>query len=461
MITRRQRQALGAIDQNKSTSADGGGKIGIGSRAITPTKTEKNVTRTTVAPFVEKNAHIADATVMPIVSKKTPFQSPLLAKKKRKSVVPTPIAAPLTQAPPAETSAAADIDPLAIEQKQKIAFDALCENRIGDDADGSLADLGIKEWSYADFTVLHMIGSGACATVYAAREKTSGYTVALKIQDADTVGDCYFDDEVDIHETLRHDSIVNMYGYFYSDEEPPPPCKVEEKAATYLCMILELCDGRDLLAVAKEVPNRRLEEETVADYFRGAIESLDYVDASECIHCDVKPSNFMLHRNKVKLVDFGMAVRSEEREVIGGSPVYMSPEHLLAWRAFNDNFDKRVDIYSLGVVLYELLVGHLPYEVIENAEDYAEYLIVSGMNKINIGKNKREGGEKFFQPPMLDLRNLNDLGPVEPFVFPALKFPAFVCEEAKDLISGLMQPNADERMTLDEARSHAWLEKFQ
>ena len=207
MITRRQRQALGAIDQNKSTSADGGGKIGS---RVTPTKNEKNVhTGTAVAPFVEKNAHATDVAVPPVISKKTPFQSPLLAKKKRKSFV-----APLTVTPPAEISTAADIDSLAIEEKQKIAFDALCENRVGDDADGTLADLGIKEWSYADFTILHKIGSGACATVYAARENTSGYTVALKIQDAETVGDCYFDDEVDIHETLRHDSIVNMYGYF-------------------------------------------------------------------------------------------------------------------------------------------------------------------------------------------------------------------------------------------------------
>ena len=422
MITRRQRQALGAIDQNKNTSADL-----ADSRVITPTKTEKNV-----------------------VLKKNPFQSPLLVKKKLKSAVTTP---------PAETSAAADIDPLAIEEKQKIAFDALCENRVGDDADGTLADLGIKEWSYADFTILHKIGKGGCATVYAARENTSGYTVALKIQDADTVGDCYFDDEVDIHETLCHDSIVNMYGYFYCDEEPPVPCKVEEEATTYLCMILELCDGKDLLAISREAP---IAEETLAGYFRGAIESLDYVHSAECIHCDVKPSNFMLHRNKVKLFDFGMAVRSEEKEVIGGSPVYMSPEHLRAWRAFNDNFDKRVDVYSLGVVLYELLVGHLPFEVIETDEDYAEYLIVSGMSKINIGMIKREGGEggKKFLQPMLDLRKLNDLGPVESFDFPALKFPAFVCEEAKDLISGLMNPCADKRMTLDEARSHAWLEKF-
>lgn len=460
MITRRQRQALGAIDQNRSTSADGVGKID--SRAATPTKKETIITKTTVTPFVEENPHVVDVAAPAIITKKTPFQSPIL-QKKRKSAVTTPIA-PITVAPPAEINAAANIGPLTIERNQKIAFDALCEDRVGDDADGILSDLGIKEWSYADFTILQKIGSGACATVYAAREKTSGYTVALKIQDADTVGDCYFDDEVDIHETLRHDSIVNMYGYFYSDEEPPPPCKVEEKAATYLCMILELCDGKDLLAMAKEAPNRRLEEKKVAAYFRGAIESLEYIHAAECIHCDVKPSNFMLHRNKVKLVDFGMAVRSEEREVIGGSPVYMSPEHLLAWRAFNDNFDKRVDVYSLGVVLYELLVGHLPYEVIENAEDYAEYLIVSSMSKINIGRNKREageGGDKFFQPPMLDLRNLNDLGPVEPFKFPALRFPTFVCDEAKDLISGLMRPSADERMTLDQARSHAWVEKFQ
>ena len=469
MTTRR--QALGAIDHNKGTNADynADGKI---SRATTPAKkpisSGADVFKKT--PFQSPHAQKKPISKGSDVFKKTPFQSPLVQRKTISSGAggfkKTPFQSPLAHKK--KTSKKVGASPAyCAQQDQKAAFDALCENRVGNDPDGeiddSLADIGITAWSFSDFTILHKLGSGACANVYAARENTSGHTVALKIQNADDCGDCYYDDEVDIHETLRHDSIVNMYGYFYCNEGPPPPCEVDEKVATYLCMILELCDGKDLLAMAREAPNRCIDEQTVAAYFRGAIDSLEFVHSSEIIHCDIKPSNFMLHENKIKLADFGMSVRSEEREVIGGSPAYMSPEHLKAWRAFNENFDKRVDLYSLGVVLYELLVGHIPFEVIEDDEDYADYLIVSGMSKIGIGKySNNEEDENIIRPPVLDLRKLNDLGPVDvaPFVFPTLKFPAFICEEAKDLLTGLMEPCADKRMTLDEARAHEWLAKF-
>ena len=164
----------------------------------------------------------------------------------------------------------------------------------------------------------------------------------------------------------------------------------------------------------------------------------------------------MVHGNRLKLADFGMAVRSNEREVIGGSPVYMSPEHTMAWRRDTDEFDHRSDIYSLGVVLYEILIGQLPYEVIEDAEDLADYILLRGVGRINIS------GDDRLQPPVLDLRTLNDFSgdTDEPFEFPTPVFPAFISEEAKDLILRLMEPCVDKRISVAEARSHLWLKKF-
>jgi len=348
----------------------------------------------------------------------------------------------------------------------KATFDQVCELRVAEDSTGDLAELGIRPWSFEDFDYLRKLGSGACATVYAARERKSGHTVALKIQDADA-GECYFDDEVDIHYPLEHPRIVNMVDYFYSDVpfvDPPSDTQddLDDSSSStmlcsrYLCMILELCDGKDLYDTMRATANKRLDEARAATYFKSALDSLDYIHAAEIIHCDVKPSNFMVHGDELKLADFGMAVRNEEREVIGGSPVYMSPEHVVAWRTDNDEFDHRVDIYSLGVVLYEILIGQLPYEVIEDAEDLADYILLSGMGRINIG------GDNRLQPPVLDLRKLNDFNADEDekFEFPAPKFPAFVSEEAKDLILRLMEPCAEKRITIASAKKHLWLQKF-
>ena len=114
-------------------------------------------------------------------------------------------------------------------------------------------------------------------------------------------------------------------------------------------------------------PTRRIPEHQAAKYFFDAVKALEYLHAQEIIHCDCKPANILLDADgSVKLADFGMAVDADEKEVVGGSPVYMAPEHLMAWRQMTDDFDHRSDIYSLEVVLYEMLEGALPYIVWES-----------------------------------------------------------------------------------------------
>ena len=134
-----------------------------------------------------------------------------------------------------------------------------------------------------------------------------------------------------------------------------------------------------------------------------------------------------------------MAVRSFEREVVGGSCMYMAPEHLLAWRHCNDEFDHRSDIYSLGVVLYEMLVGYIPYQVVQNDQDY-EDLIEDGL-----------GDE-----PILDLRQLNDYTLEDPIYVPPPIFRESMSDEAQDLIERLMQARPEDRITLEEAQEHPW-----
>ena len=173
----------------------------------------------------------------------------------------------------------------------------------------------------------------------------------------------------------------------------------------------------------------------------------------------------------IKLTDFGMAVTGDTREVVGGSPVYMAPEHLLAWRDLTNDFDHRTDIYSLGVVVYELLMGYLPYEVIEadkqqaipntETEDVEESIVREFMGLSVAGPSKEGLSEENFDHgyPVLDLRKLNDATSDEPFYIPPPIFLEEISKEAQDLILCLMEPSASKRITLEEAQGHEWFRK--
>ena len=412
----------------------------------------------------------------------TPKKTPII-QKNNESSAPTP--PPLRSCdqyryrstPRGKATPIREATPVAVvptTPAQKKAFQYVCEHRIGEDPEGDLVDEGIQEWCTEDFTYIRKLGHGGAATVYLAHEKESGYPVALKRQKESENGLC----EVDLHHPLKHDGIVNMIDYFYSydnfcpdeeNEEPSDDDDGSDSQPFYMYMILELCDSGSLHDVIDISPNCALEEPIAAKYMKQAMQALKYLHSQDIIHCDIKPANFLVHQDQVKLADLGMAVRSDEREIVGGSPVYMAPEHLMAWRHFTDNFDHRVDIYSLGVVMYEMLEGFLPYEVLEadkgtltgqttpknhstEENDLCTEDILNGLKDMTLD----DGSESESDFPVLDLRKLNDASSDEPFYIPPPFFMAEISDEAQDLVVQLMELDPNKRISLEDALNHEW-----
>lgn len=132
----------------------------------------------------------------------------------------------------------------------------------------------------------------------------------------------------------------------------------EQDGVAWIAM--EILAGRSLQTILREGP--RLPFERIADLAAQVADALDYAAELGIVHRDVKPANIMVDRNwRAKLVDFGIAhVPSSTMTQTGaalGSPRYMSPEQVLGLAV-----DPRADIFSLGVVLYEMLAGRTPFD---------------------------------------------------------------------------------------------------
>jgi len=369
-----------------------------------------------------------------------------------------------------------------------------------DDDDNSLG------WSYTlhDFKFVRKLGSGGSADVYEVIEKGSCAMYALKVQPATEDAMC----ELDLHIPLKHKNVCQMFDYFYSDVLPfaefdslaidRSQGQSQEGQSTrtrYLCTVLEACDHGDLHDLIDE--HVTVPEDLAAKVMLDAIRALQYLHSKDMIHCDIKPANWLVDGEDdeavIKLADFGMTVTSDAKEIVGGSPVYMAPEHLLAWRDLTDEFDHRTDIYSLGVVLYEMLMGYLPYEVLEedrseghqNAEIGDAYeslakafvdlsvpdpLKDNGLSmpdplKDNLstedGSVEKMNSEQYdYGYPVLDLRKLNDVTSEEEFYIPPPIFVEEISMDAQDLIMRLMEPSLSKRITLEEAQDHEWFRKF-
>ncbi len=205
-----------------------------------------------------------------------------------------------------------------------------------------------------DYEIIRLIGSGGMGEVWLARETMLDRLVAVKLISVRLTQDqafaARFQNEARIQARLSHPHIVGLLSFF-------------EERGDY-CMVQEYAPGitlRELIERTGPIPERR-----ALGIFRQLVEALAYAHNKGVIHRDVKPANIMVdtqNSDAVKVMDFGIARLLEDGHLtrpgsVVGSTSYMSPEQVLS----QENLDQRTDIYSAGVVLYEMLSGRLPFD---------------------------------------------------------------------------------------------------
>ncbi|KAF7678001.1 putative cell cycle serine/threonine-protein kinase CDC5 like protein [Astathelohania contejeani] len=254
-----------------------------------------------------------------------------------------------------------------------------------------------------NYKLIKLLGRGAFAQCYLAQHET-GDSYAIKLMRlADLRTDKLrekLESEIAIHSQLDHPNIVKMYKTFRNNE--------------YVFMILEMCPNRTVDELLKR--NGRFREKHVRVLFKELVMAVHYLH-SKCavVHRDLKLANLFLDQNyHIKLGDFGLSAiiqGGQKKRTVCGTPNYIAPEVL---------FDKinghsfEADIWSLGVILYTLLIGIPPFQKNNVKEIYK----------------------------MIELNNYT--------------IPSEICisKEAEDLIKRILTTNPNERPTLTEILEH-------
>lgn len=203
------------------------------------------------------------------------------------------------------------------------------------------------------YDIVSVLGSGATSVVYLGYDTFTKRPVAIKIFHSDILtdpehGQTYrklIANEASLAGQLTHPHIVAIYDAVLSQDK------------SYI--VMEYVQGETLEKYAQ--PDNLLPVEKVIEVIFKCALALDYASRNGVIHRDIKPANIMLRQDgDVKIGDFGSAVllRSEVTQLVGvGSPAYMSPEQIR-----QDTLTSQTDIYSLGVVMFKLLTGRLPFQ---------------------------------------------------------------------------------------------------
>ncbi|HET8934621.1 MAG TPA: serine/threonine-protein kinase [Polyangiales bacterium] len=194
------------------------------------------------------------------------------------------------------------------------------------------------------------IGSGGMAVIYKAIQEPLGREVAIKALKPSIALDSQFaarfEREARFMASLQHENILHVYDF------------VNDGNALYI--VMEYVQGIDLYDLLQT--SQRLSVEIAAIIGLQVARALDYAHFRGIIHRDIKPANIIIsHHGEVKLMDFGIArdhalADLTETGTGVGTPSYMSPEQILG-----DKLDFRSDIFSLGIVLYQMLTGAKPF----------------------------------------------------------------------------------------------------
>lgn len=194
------------------------------------------------------------------------------------------------------------------------------------------------------YRIVEPIGKGGMARVYKA-EDAHGDLYALKVPEED---DERSRREWRILHRMNHPSIVGLRDFHLSDDPEFP---------SYL--VMELLQGQPLDRLLEKRGRLGLPE--ASRYLKQLLEGLEYAHATGIVHRDLKPANLFIEDRRLRIVDFGVAkVQDQSLTVTGemvGTPAYSAPEQVESKSA-----DARSDLYSVGVIAYQMLAGQLPWD---------------------------------------------------------------------------------------------------
>jgi serine/threonine protein kinase len=207
-----------------------------------------------------------------------------------------------------------------------------------------------------NYKIISLLGEGGMANVYLAENQVLGNKVALKILKEEYVQ----------HPNIRKRFLAEARNLAKMNH--PNVIKVTDliDAGDFVAFVMEYIDGQTIEKYIEE--KGKLSDSEIESFFDQMIASVEYIHSQGFIHRDIKPSNFMITKNnEIKLLDFGIAKNTNDGAVdytkTGlmqqmGTPLYMSPEQIKN----TSEVTKQTDIYSLGVVLWQMVMGKKPYD---------------------------------------------------------------------------------------------------
>lgn len=250
-----------------------------------------------------------------------------------------------------------------------------------------------------------VIGKGSFSTVFKGYDTINKYNIAIKRLELDENNtkkvNKLIEREINIMKNLNNKNVLKLFDI------------ITDK--NYMYMILEYCENGDLYKFLKKRP---LKEEYCKRYMKQIADGLKYLLSKNIIHRDLKPQNILIDRHyNIKLSDLGFARYYEEDTMLKtlcGTPLYMAPE-IMNYK----DYDDRADLWSIGVILYEMLFGYRPYKA-KNL-----HTLVKQINS---------------EPVKLSL---------------TIK----ISSECKELLLSLLLKDPDKRISWDKFFNHKWFNK--
>ena len=265
-----------------------------------------------------------------------------------------------------------------------------------------------------NFEFISMLGNGAFGKVRLYRDKNyKELLFAIKTMKKKGIDKNSFQllkSEVKILSELDHPNIVKYFGTF-EDEY-------------YIHILMEFLRGYDLYKIISLKDYTGIDEKDMSNIIYYLLKALLFIHSKNIVHRDLKPEN-ILFSNKddystLKLIDFGLATNiltiQEKKKSVVGTPYYMSPEII------DGNFDEKTDIWSLGIVMHQMLTGKFPFEPNKN-EDLFQVI-----------KNKK------FDPELL--------------------YKAECSEEVIDLVQKTLEKDPSKRLSTQQCLEHPWITKY-